>query len=90
MVGLLVRVGGILSSPYSFKDEQDLRSRSYFFGFWEWWKNQDVFSIIEFLESEDNMDSYLAVARDFPKLRSPGPTNAEFPKISLDSKEEVV
>lgn len=44
-------------------------------------------SLTGFLESKDNMNSYLAMARHFPKLRSPGPGNVEFPEEMSESQE---
>lgn len=44
-------------------------------GFWERCEHQGGFSVIGFLESKVNMDTYLAMARHFPLWRAPGPGN---------------
>ena len=57
--------------------------------FWERCQHQDDFSFIGFQESEDTLDSYLAMARHFPKLKAPKLRYAGFPGRMSESQEEI-
>lgn len=57
--------------------------------FWERGQHQDGFSLIGFQESEDTMESYLAMAWHSPRLKAPRPRYAGFPEMMPESQDEI-